>query len=41
LNENISKNVKSATITQDAFEKIIEKWEHDTAKGEIIPLQRA
>lgn len=23
------------------FEKTIQKWEHDTAKGEIIPLERA
>ena len=41
LNEKASKIPKATPMTRAIFEKVIQSWEHDTAKGEIIPLERA
>jgi hypothetical protein len=42
LNEKISKNIKnSPTVSMESFEKMIELWEHETAKDEPIALSRA
>jgi len=42
LNEKISKNIKnSPIINMESFEKMIEAWEHATAKDDPIALSRA